>query len=840
MWNSQLGRAALWLVAMLIVTGGPLPAADDAKQAEQVRVLLERRCFECHGKNPRDIKADLAILNYAALTDKGRQIVVSKSPQESVLLERVLESDDELRMPPAPHARLTEDEISLLRSWIAAGAPKFVSTESDTATPAAETPTQLAASVKEIFRSHCLSCHDENRATAGIKILSRDKLVKRHKIIPGDSDHSRVFQLISADNAARRMPPEGKRPLSYAQIEQVRKWIAAGAPEFPPDVVVDASKRREDIGYEAVLSKIVVHQRSLPKDERLHWRYFSANHLAAAGATREELDLQHDALAKAINHLTREVEIVPLTTIDAPLNSLFAVDIRRLGWHKRPYRVVGEGNKLGREANLTIYDLALLEYPYAFVPLDSAVFNVLAKEFLMPAGLTRPIPFLRSDWFVSVVTQPPLYEDFLQLPFELAELEQELGVDVSENLRRRTAMRAGMTVSGVSKNNRVVEHHPSREGSYWKSIDFSASKGVQNMFLDPVHLQGVGGEFVFTLPNGLHGYYVSNAAGRRLDSAPTEIVTDKFAEDKTVRNGLSCMRCHDEGVKLFTDTVRPALEKLPGRLPFDKVAAFELYRPAQEMDQQLQTVRDRFLKALGQALGKPQTVEPLAPVSHRYLDEDLPLPMAVGELGLTDARTFEPMFRLPQFASLGMVSLGAPGGSVRRDTWEDHFPQVVRDLGLGEPIVPLDGVTRDDFPPTAPPFDVDISTNKANNLFQPGEGAIVLIKNRSRQPLFARLIFTGTKAEKATPEQGEFQIEAGATGRFPEKGELRVQPSLGKEKITVLVSDHSLPPVEILRGPNLTDRVVHPFFRLVERDGRIQVAFDAERIVKRTLVIETR
>lgn len=171
---------------------------------------------------------------------------------------------------------------------------------------------------------------------------------------------------------------------------------------------------------------------------------------------------------------------------------------------------------------------------------------------------------------------------------------------------------------------------------------------------------------------------------------------------------------------------------------------------------------------------------------------------------------------------------------------EDHYPQVVRDLGLGEPIVPIDGVTRDDFPPIAPPFDVDISTNKANNLFQTGEGAVVLIKNPSRQPLFARLIFSGTKAEKATPEQCELKIEAGATGRFPEKGELRVQPSLGKEQITVLVSVRPLPPVEILRGPNLTNRVVHPFFRLVERGGQIQVAFDAERIVKRTLMIETR
>ena len=67
---------------------------------------------------------------------------------------------------------------------------------------------------------------------------------------------------------------------------------------------------------------------------------------------------------------------------------------------------------------------------------------------------------------------------------------------------------------------------------------------------------------IFTLPNGLQGYYLANGKGERIDSAPTAIVTDKNASDQTVRNGLSCMRCHERGMLTFTDVVRPTLQKL--------------------------------------------------------------------------------------------------------------------------------------------------------------------------------------------------------------------------------------------------------------------------------------
>ena len=180
---------------------------------------------------------------------------------------------------------------------------------------------------------------------------------------------------------------------------------------------------------------------------------------------------------------------------------------------------------LGRSA-VNLFDLLLLEYPYGVVSEDSETFDKLQREFLGLAGQVRPIAYVRADWFVCTATLPPLYEDFLGLPFDLKALEDRLEVNARADLDEGRAVRAGMTVSGVSRNNRVVERHPAKYGAYWLSFDFRTSKAQENLFRDPLDLKPAGGEVIFHLPNGLQGYALADAAGNRLEAAPTEIVTD--------------------------------------------------------------------------------------------------------------------------------------------------------------------------------------------------------------------------------------------------------------------------------------------------------------------------
>ena len=399
-------------------------------------------------------------------------------------------------------------------------------------------------------------------------------------------------------------------------------------------------------GVEVVLEAILQDVRRLPEEVRPFARYFSLNHLLAAGASPEELELHRNALAKAINHLSWQKGLVRPEPIE-PTRTVFRVDFRDLGWHQHPFERIVDGKPAG-PSRLNLFDLALLEYPYGVVPEDSETFDRLATEFLGPAGQVRPIPFVRADWFVSTATQPPLYEDFLQLPFTLKELQRRLDVDVEADLRDGRARRAGLTVSDVSRNNRAVERHPARHGAYWESLDFRTSKAEENLFRDPLNLNPAGGEVIFHLPNGLQGYALADARGNRLEAAPTEIVTDKFAEDRTVRNGLSCIRCHDAGMKPFTDAVRPTVERLPGSPGFDKQRVLQLYPGQPEMDRLLKEDAGRFAIALRQALGNAPVREPLIPVTKRFLQEPLPLSTAAAELGLPGPEDLRNVFRAPR------------------------------------------------------------------------------------------------------------------------------------------------------------------------------------------------
>lgn len=634
------------LVALLALAAPKLSRAQSPEDSlpNLAREVLKKHCFDCHGKNPARPKGKLNLFDRAHLDDKERRIVVASKPAESVLMQQV-ESGE---MPPGERPKPTPAEKKVLRDWIAAGGQPFAVEKADFLPP----PGDRAAQVKEIFRLRCSECHGGLKTQGGVKILDRQRLLDKKHVIPGRPDESLVFQLITAADGSG-MPPAGQPRLQQGEIDAVRLWIAEGAADFPVDVAIPAEPKRDPrfkdlIGVDYIHKKILAHVRDTRIEDRSFKRYFSINHVLTAGATETELQLHREALAKAVNHLSWQAHIVRPTSIDAPADTIYCIDLRDLGWHEQPFWRYADGKKLVR-SELNFFDIALLEYPYSIFYEDSDTFDRLVEEFIVPTRQVRPIVYVRADWFVSTITQPPFYEDFLRLPFEVKELEAKLGVDAELNVRDYLAKRAGMPASGVSVNNRVVERHPAKYGAYWKSFDFRSNKGKENIFVDPINLHPAGGEFIFNLPNGLQGYFLANGLGARVELAPTEIVNDKLAEDKIVRNGLACMRCHDRGMKELYDAVRPALERLPGSPGFDKRVALQLYPEQAVIDELLKIDRERFLGAMAKVNSKPTVREPLLPVAHRFLDDPILLTTASGELGLIGPGGLQALFRSPQF-----------------------------------------------------------------------------------------------------------------------------------------------------------------------------------------------
>ncbi len=88
-----------------------------------VRAILAKNCFACHGFDEAAREADLRLDTRDGALDSGTVIVPGK-PDESELIERIVSEDADLVMPPKKSGKeLSANEKETLRLWIEQGAP---------------------------------------------------------------------------------------------------------------------------------------------------------------------------------------------------------------------------------------------------------------------------------------------------------------------------------------------------------------------------------------------------------------------------------------------------------------------------------------------------------------------------------------------------------------------------------------------------------------------------------------------------------------------------------------------------------------------------------------------
>lgn len=90
-----------------------------------IRPILSRNCFFCHGPDAEHREADLRLDMEAGLksTSGDSAIIHPGKPEQSQLFERIASKDTDLIMPPADSGKsLTAEEIKLMRQWISEGA----------------------------------------------------------------------------------------------------------------------------------------------------------------------------------------------------------------------------------------------------------------------------------------------------------------------------------------------------------------------------------------------------------------------------------------------------------------------------------------------------------------------------------------------------------------------------------------------------------------------------------------------------------------------------------------------------------------------------------------------
>jgi hypothetical protein len=401
---------------------------------------------------------------------------------------------------------------------------------------------------------------------------------------------------------------------------------------------------------------------SLSKARAKGTRYLTLTHLASICAKDKFMQVYRQGAIKLANSLSRSSEVVALETID-PAKSILRINIDDLGWDAADWETLVAG------------------YPYGQRP-DTQLNN------LLDGRTGTKTPFIRADWFAFVASRPGMYEKLLKLPKTFQELAKQQGVDVANNIKRFVAQRAGFQKSGVSANNRLIERHPSNNGYFWTSYDFAGNKGKQSLFEFPVGPGGAngfthdGGETIFSLPNGFQAYFLNNAKGEALAKGPVNIVRDpENLRDPSVTNGVSCIRCHDQGMRNAKDEMRAAV--VNGRIfskeVRDQVEA--LHPPVEKMDRFLANDAKRFQDAMKRAGLDPALklngIEMTFALSGAY-EEEIDLKQAASEFGLKRG----PFLLAMQEADKRFKSIvrRLAQGTIPRDEFENSYKELAKEL----------------------------------------------------------------------------------------------------------------------------------------------------------------
>ncbi|MEZ6056942.1 MAG: c-type cytochrome domain-containing protein [Planctomycetaceae bacterium] len=564
---------------------------------------------------------------------------------------------------------------------------------------------ELAVKAYEILKTRCYRCHGGSARQAGVDVLSRDILLEERGeigakfafIVPGDVAKSQLLETLEG-GADSYMPKEGSpeaKGMTDEEKELLRKWVSAGA-------VFPKLREFDFISETQILNAMRDYLLTSKADNRQNIRFFTLTHLHN-NPTVSELDLRlyRAALAKAINSLTKERDIVMPAALKGTGDSVYAIDLSDLGWHR---------GQLWQEI--------LGHYPYAlkydFVK-DEELKQVW-KDVAQFSG--ADVPYLRADWFIVTATRPPLYHQLLDVPDTLMGLEHQLQFDIKQNFLRGDVARSGYAKSGVSKQNRLLERHTTTVTPYlWISYDFLPKRAKGDLARFPLGpkfpgnpynnqaFEHDGGEVIWSLPNGMQGYMLVKDNGDRIDQGPIEVVFDRSAVLGTpaIINGISCMYCHRDGmITDFRDELRNA-DALGG---IAREHLLDIYPPHEQMQKLTRQDQEIFMRSLQRITGpflqvgedreKPISSfpEPIGKVAEMYsrdlTRQELALELGFENIELLQAK-IEANRELLRFGLGTMVQ--APPGTLKREKWETQdgtslMQDVASQLRLGLPYIP--------------------------------------------------------------------------------------------------------------------------------------------------------
>jgi hypothetical protein len=422
--------------------------------------------------------------------------------------------------------------------------------------------------------------------------------------------------------ATRTMAETGRRRWRTHRAAQCSPLLlvalssACGGLAADGDVAVDAEPMTE---LDRTLEKMATDLLAQPASDRRHLRYLVvAAHDGGAsrfvgGPPRTEaeligraMDRDRVAASKLINSLT----VAPTLRVPEPIDAertILRIDLRDYGWGG-PVDVAGTPHADLWQAIAANAAFALpLEGPHA------AQLEELTGS---------PTSFLFARDFVATAAQADLYYAALPLPASLDELLAQLVrgtfVGATQRVSESGRFRAGFTTSAISPVIRAVERGVDESDSsrgYWQAFDFGNDERGSSVFSDPLAFAPDGTEVIFTLPNGLHAFFMADADGQRVTEYPPASVTEHGSRDR-LYGSAECFGCHSGGALEFSDQVRSRYIFEQAEVPPNVQARIlATYPDGAVMNELLAGANQAYVRTLeqvGQAPGEPDDVSAIA------------------------------------------------------------------------------------------------------------------------------------------------------------------------------------------------------------------------------------
>lgn len=165
---------------------------------DHIREIFNKNCVACHGGVKQ--AGDLSFIYKDRVLPPDGWIVEPGDPDGSILIERILETDPDMQMPPPEHGpRLSDRDVAMLRKWIEQGAVWEASYWSY-ATPKPQTPPDVS---------------DPSWPREPLDRFVMSQLDEKHLSPSDDASPNRWLRRVSLDLTG--LPPSPQRQAAFAK-----------------------------------------------------------------------------------------------------------------------------------------------------------------------------------------------------------------------------------------------------------------------------------------------------------------------------------------------------------------------------------------------------------------------------------------------------------------------------------------------------------------------------------------------------------------------------------------------------------------------------------------------